>query len=71
MDVYSTDGKMKIKIALAKLIEQIRLQRWEKELNLPTSQDRNNLLNELAFTLFHLAAQCGAEGMVFLPLGML
>lgn len=55
MNVYFTDGKTKIKSDLAELIEQIHLQSWEKEPNLPTPQDRNNLLNELAFTLFHLA----------------
>lgn len=55
MNVYFTDEKTKIKSDLAELIEQIHLQSWEKELNLPTPQDRNNLLNELAFTLFHLA----------------
>lgn len=55
MNVYFTDGKTKIKNVLAKLIEQTYLQSWERELNLPTPQDRNNLLNELAFTVFHLA----------------
>lgn len=55
MNVSFTAGKTKIKSDLAKLIEQIHLQSWEKELNLPTTQDRNKLINELAFTLFHLA----------------
>lgn len=71
MNVYFTDGKNKTKSDLANLLEWIHVQSWEKEANLPTPQDRNNFFNELAFPLFHLAAEWGAEGMVFFPLGML